>query len=118
MSHTLAAAATASGLSKTTILKAIKDGRIVGTKDELGEWHVEPADLSLLDPSLAEQGAGSDAAQPSEGFDVEALGAQIEALLRQAGDRLRRQVDEVRRDRDTEHDRTRESELALADRHE
>jgi hypothetical protein len=115
MSYTLAAAATATGLSKTTILKAIKDGRIVGTKDELGEWYVEPAELDLLDPPSAQRNDGRE--RPAA-FDVEALGAQIEALLRQAGDRLRRQIDEVRRDRDTEHDRAHESELALADRHE
>jgi hypothetical protein len=110
MSYTLAAAATATGLSKTTILKAIKNGTIIGTKDELGEWHVEPADLHLLDPN----GADGDAALP-EGTDVEALGAQIEALLRQAGDRLRRQLDEVRRGHDDVQD---EPEFALADEHE
>ena len=115
MSYTLAAAATVTGLSKTTILRAIKDGKIVGTKDELGEWHVEPAELDLLDPPIAQRNDGSGRSAP---FDVEALGAQIEALLRQAGDRLRRQIDEVRRDRDAEHDRAQESELALADRHE
>src|SRR5882757_4199368 len=60
MSYTLAAAATATGLSKTTILKAIKNGQIIGTKDELGEWHVEPADLHLLDASVAPDGADSD----------------------------------------------------------
>src|SRR5258708_27543242 len=110
MSYTLAAAATAAGLSKTTILKAIKDGRIVGTKDELGEWRVEPAELDLLDPPNAQRNDGG--GRPAA-LDVEALGAQIEALLRQAGDRLRRQIDEGRRDRDTgQH----EPELALADR--
>jgi hypothetical protein len=117
MSYTLAAAATATGLSKTAILKAIKDGRIVGTKDELGQWHIEPAELRLLDPSIAERSAGSDAARRS-GPDVEALGAQIEALLRQAGDRLRRQLDEVRRGHDTVDERPQASELVLADRHE
>ena len=112
MSYTLAAAATATGMSKTTILKAIKDGRIVGTKDELGEWHVEPAELDLLAPSIAQH--NDDGGRPAA-LDVEALGAQIEALLRQAGDRLRRQVDEVRRDRDTERDQAHDSELAFAD---
>ena len=38
MSYTLAAAATATGLSQTTILKAIEDGRIAATRDERGEW--------------------------------------------------------------------------------
>jgi hypothetical protein len=118
MSYTLAAAATATGLSKTAILRAIKDGKIVGAKDELGQWHIEPAELHLLDPSIAERSAGSDAARRPAGPDVEALGAQIEALLRQAGDRLRRQLDEVRRGHDTADDRPQASELALADRHE
>jgi hypothetical protein len=118
MSYTLAAAATATGLSKTAILKAIKDGKIVGTKDELGQWHIEPAELHLLDPSIAERSAGSDAARRSGGPDVEALGAQIEALLRQAGDRLRRQLDEVRRGHDTADERPQASELVLVDRHE
>ena len=111
MSYTLAAAATATGLSKTIILRAIKDGRIVGTKDEHGEWLIEHAELSLLDPSLAER---SDADARYTGPDVEALGAQIEALLRQAGDRLRRQIDDVRRDRDD--GRADAPELVLVDR--
>jgi hypothetical protein len=118
MSYTLAAAATASGLSKTAILKAIKDGRIVGTKDELGQWQIEPVELRLLDPSTAEGGAGGDATPRIAGPDVEALGAQIEALLRQAGDRLRRQLDEVRRGHDTADDSAQAPELVLANRHE
>jgi hypothetical protein len=112
MSYTLAAAASATGLSKTIILRAIKDGRIVGTKDEHGEWHIEPAELSLLVPSIAEQSADA----PSTVPDVEALGAQIEALLRQAGDRLRRQLDEVHRERDD--DRAHDPELVLVDQRE
>src|SRR6266567_2330841 len=108
MSYTLAAAASATGLSKTIILRAIKDGRIVGTKDESGEWRIEPAQLSLLVPSIGEHGAGEPATLP----DVEALGAQIEALLRQAGDRLRRQLDEVHRDREDE--RAHDPDLVLA----
>jgi hypothetical protein len=118
MSYTLAAAATATGLSKTAILKAIKDGRIVGTKDELGQWQIEPAELQLLDTSTAERGSGGDATPRIAGPDVEALGAQIEALLRQAGDHLRRQLDEVRRDHGTADERPQASELVLADRHE
>ncbi len=106
MSYTLAAAATATGLSRTTILRAIKDGKIAGTKDELGEWHVEPAELHRLHPPVAEHGAGGDVAPPRTGLDVDALGAQIEALLRQAADRLRQQVDDARRQRDAGRDRT------------
>jgi predicted site-specific integrase-resolvase len=45
MPYTLAAAAAACGVNKSTVLRAIKAGKITGTKDEHGEWHVEPAEL-------------------------------------------------------------------------
>ena len=48
MSYTLAAAAAATGLDQSTILKAIKDGKIAGTKDERGEWHVELGHRDVL----------------------------------------------------------------------
>jgi hypothetical protein len=38
MSYTLAAAAAACGLNKSTVLRAIKAGKISGTKDEHGKW--------------------------------------------------------------------------------
>jgi hypothetical protein len=51
MSYTLAAAAAASGLNKTTIIRAIKSGKVTGTKNELGEWQVEPAELHRVYPA-------------------------------------------------------------------
>jgi hypothetical protein len=118
MSYSLAAAAAATGLNKTTILRAIKEGKITGTKDELGEWQVEPAALHLLYPPIAERSAGGEAAQRCAVTDVEALGAQIEALLRQAGRRLRQQVDAVHHDHDAGHDRAQAEQLAFADQDE
>jgi hypothetical protein len=118
MSYSLAAAAAATGLNKTTILRAIKEGKIAGARDELGEWQVEPAALHLLYPPIAERSADSEAAQRYEVADVEALGAQIEALLRQAGRRLRQQVDAVHRDHDAGHDRAQAEQLAFADQDE
>jgi len=102
MSYTLAAAATATGLSETTILKAIEDGRIAGTKNERGEWQVEPAALQQLHPPIAEHDVGGEVAPPLAALDVDALGAQIEALLRQAAQRLRQQAD-ARRARESGH---------------
>ncbi|HZN28638.1 MAG TPA: hypothetical protein VFB68_04000 [Xanthobacteraceae bacterium] len=102
MSYTLAAAATATGLSETTILKAIEDGRIAGTKNERGEWQVEPAALQQLRPPIAEHDVGGEVAPPLAALDVDALGAQIEALLRQAAQRLRQQAD-ARRARESGH---------------
>ncbi len=40
-----------SAVVKSTVLRAIKAGRISGTKDEQGEWHVEPAELHRVLPA-------------------------------------------------------------------
>jgi hypothetical protein len=112
MSYTLAAAAAATGLSQTTILAAIEDGRIAATKDEHGEWQVEPAELRHLHPSPTERSEGGEVAPPLA-LDVDALGAQIEALLRQAAQRLRQQAD-ARRTRESGHDREHDTQLLHA----
>jgi hypothetical protein len=114
MSYSLAAAATATGQSKKAIVRAIKEGKIAGSKDELGSWSIEPEELHLVFPLVGEQAEGGEAAPRYSASEVEALSAQIEALLRQAGARLRQQLDEVRRDRDPGQDQG----LVLADQHE
>ncbi len=53
MAYTLAAAATATGLNKTTVLRAIKSGKITGTKTDDGEWRVEPAELHRVFPPVS-----------------------------------------------------------------
>jgi excisionase family DNA binding protein len=114
MSYTLAAAAMATGLSETTILKAIEDGSIAATLDERGEWRLERAELDLLHPPDAERSSGSDTVPPLSALDVDALGAQIEALLRQAAQRLRQQAD-ARRTRDDGRERDAAAQLLPAD---
>ena len=61
MSYTLAAAAAACGLNKSTVLRAIKAGKISGTKDEHGEWHIEAAELHRVYPPVAAAAAGNGA---------------------------------------------------------
>jgi hypothetical protein len=51
MPYTLAQAAQATGLNRSTVLRAIKSGRVTGTKDELGAWHVEPVELHRVFPA-------------------------------------------------------------------
>jgi hypothetical protein len=97
MTYTVAAAAKATGLDKSTILKAIRGGKISGTKDELGKWHIEPAELHRVYPAVAKRGVGSDAAQQSTTPDVTAPGIQVEALIRRAEERLQQQLDDVQR---------------------
>jgi hypothetical protein len=104
MSYTLVAAAKAAGLNKSTALKAIKSGTVIGTKDELGKWQIEPAELHRVYPAVGERSAASDAAQQSAASDVAALGTQIEALIKRAAERLQRQLDDVRHDQHAERD--------------
>ena len=51
MSLTLAEAAQATGLNRSTLLRAIKAGRISGQRDDLGVWHVEPAEVFRVFPA-------------------------------------------------------------------
>jgi hypothetical protein len=48
MLFSVAQAAKQTGLGEFTILRAIEDGRIVGTKDLFGEWHIDEKDLDDL----------------------------------------------------------------------
>jgi len=48
--HTLATAAAAVARNKTAILRAIKAGKISVTKDENGEWQIDPAELHRIYP--------------------------------------------------------------------
>src|SRR2546421_8048169 len=54
MLYTIAEAVTGTGLEESLILKAIEDGRITGTKNVSGEWHVEDAELHSLYLSIAQ----------------------------------------------------------------
>jgi hypothetical protein len=91
MLYTLAGASKATGLRELTILKAIEDRHITGTKDLFGEWHVEHTELHRLYPPIAEGNASKDAAQPYAAADATALEAEIGALIREAGDSLQQQ---------------------------
>jgi hypothetical protein len=99
MSYTLAMAAKATGLNRSTILRAIKSGQVTGTKDQFGEWRVEPIELHRVYPAVAELSAGSDVPRPYAAHDAATLDAEIEALLNRAEDLLRQQLNEVRRAR-------------------
>jgi hypothetical protein len=78
MSYTLAEAAKAVGMNKTSTLRAIKSGRISGTRDELGQWHVEPVELHRVFPATAQQCCEADATQRY------ALGDAVEGNARAA----------------------------------
>jgi hypothetical protein len=72
MSYTLAEAATAAGVYTSTVLRAIKSGKISGTKNEMGEWVVEPAELHRVYPPVARSDADTNATQRYAPGDIEA----------------------------------------------
>ena len=50
MSYSLSNAAAACGIYKSTVLRSIKSGRLTATKDALGQWRIEPAELHRVYP--------------------------------------------------------------------
>jgi hypothetical protein len=54
MSYTLGQAAKVVGMSKTSILRSIKAGRISAGRDEFGQWAIEPCELHRVYPALTD----------------------------------------------------------------
>jgi hypothetical protein len=52
MPYTLAEAAAACGIDKSTVRRAVRSGRISGTRDDVGVWHVEPVELHRVFPPM------------------------------------------------------------------
>ena len=50
--YTIATAAAAVGRNKSAILRAIESGKISVTRDENGEWQIDPAELHRIYPPL------------------------------------------------------------------
>jgi hypothetical protein len=95
MPHTLTTAAAATGLNRTTILRAIKSGKISGAKDEHGEWHIEPCELHRVYPPVARSDA---APQYATSDDVELRMRATLAEARLAD--LKASLDDMRSQRD------------------
>jgi hypothetical protein len=120
MTYSLAAAAAATGTDESTILKSIEGGKIAATKDELGEWRIEPAELFHLYPPTTSLGSDSEAARcATSSADAMDLEGQIAVLIRQAGDRLRQQLDAVQnREPDTRRDQSQAPQTSSSEKPE
>jgi hypothetical protein len=99
MAHNLATAAAATGLNRSTILRAIKSGKISAAKSELGEWSIEAAELHRVYAPVAPATERHEAPQPDATAHVTGFEAQV-AALREVAALLRAQLDEVRQDRE------------------
>jgi len=109
MKHTLGTAAKACGVARTTILRAIKSGKISAAKDEMGSYAIEPAELHRVFPPVAaeqtteqamERGAAGLGTGGTAAFLAKIEG--LEALLqreRESVDDLRRRLDQSEAER-------------------
>jgi excisionase family DNA binding protein len=106
MSMTLAEAAAACGIDKSTVRRAVRSGRISGVRDELGVWRVEPVELHRIFPPAVARTEGAPAAAPLHA-PPDAAAAANGALVAE----LRAVIADLRQDRD--HWREQAQRLAL-----
>ena len=102
MGYTLGAAAKAVGMSKTSILRSIKAGRISATRDDFGHWCIEPVELHRVYPAVTDvteaNGTGERAVTGGETAlaEANALAALAEARLFD----FKTMLDDIREQRD------------------
>ena len=112
MSYSLSNAAAACGVYKSTVLRSIKSGRLTATKDALGQWRIEPAELHRVYPPAQSNGAEGNATR--HGATAALIEAQHRAeLAEQRLSDLKAAFEDTRQDRD--HWRVHAGRLALAD---
>ncbi|MFZ4859917.1 MAG: hypothetical protein ACOYL3_26435 [Desulfuromonadaceae bacterium] len=115
MPYTLKQAAEATGRSKSTIFRAIKNHTISGTKDHNGDWQIDPSELHRIFPPVsgdAPNDAPNDAAMmrsetPNEMMvlqrEVEVIGEKLAAERAERGrerSTLQETIADLREDRD------------------
>jgi hypothetical protein len=83
MPYNLAEAAQATGLNRSTILRAIKSGKISGQRDSSGAWTVEPVELHRVFPPAE----ATPKAVPQDA-QADALVAELRAQLAEMRTRL------------------------------
>jgi hypothetical protein len=93
---TLGTASQATGCAKSTILRAIKAGRISATRDDLGQWQIEPAELFRVFPALAVPGATPEQPRTERDATTDVLVAELRQVIAD----LRRGQEDLRQDRD------------------
>ena len=86
MAYTLGQAAKAVGMSKTSILRSIKAGRIGAGRDEFGQWAIEPCEVHRVYPALTDDdGTGNgEAERPVTGGDTGLAELNARATLAEA----------------------------------
>ena len=97
MSLSPAEAAKHVGLTKQSVIKAIRSGRLSAVKDASGGWLIEPIELFRVWPAV-NQDRGRFTPQVDAGLPPE--NNEVVTLLKAQIDLLRSQLDDVRADRE------------------
>jgi hypothetical protein len=91
--YNLVSAAAATGVNRSTVLRAIKAGRLSAQRDAQGAWEIQPCELHRIFPPLPS--AVPDPAQPA----AQQAGEQV-AQLNNMIELLRNTLDDTRAERD------------------
>jgi hypothetical protein len=101
--YTLATAAAACGVNRSTILRAIKSGKISAVRNEHNEWDIQPSEVHRVYPPVARTDAQSavrqQGVQQDATLNVAAATAALEvqiAALREVNDLLASQLEDVK----------------------
>jgi len=98
--YTLGTAAKATGKSKATISKALKLGRISGTKGADGVFHIDPAELHRVYPPISQsETPNSEPDNTHTGILIRELETRLEAAQQRLTDK-EVFIDDLREDRD------------------
>lgn len=90
MAHTLGQAAKATGVSKSTLRRAIESGRLSATRRDDGSYEIDPAELHRVFPRHSADTAKM--ARSDTGNDTGGLQREV-AVLREVVEDLRRRLD-------------------------
>jgi hypothetical protein len=110
----LSEAATAAGIAKSTIWRAIKTGRISATRTYTGTYEVDPAELFRVFPARPKDGDLKQAATAIAPIAMAALEAQIGAL-KEVSSLLKEQLEDIRKDRDAWRTQAESTQRLLVD---
>ena len=80
-SFTLGTASQATGTAKSTILRAIKAGRLSATRDDTGQWCIDPAELARVFPLLAIPGATPEQPRTAQDAMTDMLISQLQGVI-------------------------------------
>lgn len=116
---TLGQAAKAASKSKTTISKAVANGRISATRDDKGHYQIQPAELFRVYPATSpiDSKGGRDKTPREQAVDTPntpALQAQIDGLKAQV-DLMRESIEDLKEQREGWQKQAEASQRLLAD---